>query len=47
MPSWARPCERKVDLAKDFAGGIASETSARASTAPYPFRDHRTLAEAD
>lgn len=32
-------------LAKDFAGGIAAEIGARASTAPYPFRDHRTLAE--
>ncbi len=36
---------RAFALAKDFAGGIASETGARASTAPYPFRDHRTLEE--
>lgn len=33
------------DLAKDLAGSIAAEIGARASSAPYPFRDHRTLAE--
>lgn len=32
-------------LAKDFAGSIAAEVGARASTAPYPIHDHRTLAE--
>ncbi len=37
---------RAFDLAKDFARGVATEVGARAATAPFPFHDHRTLAEA-